>query len=98
MKTLDNIEAFDVETSFSWHGELSRKQVKTSFIRPDGQIVCRSNPGDRFMVVDQIAELRRLQGAGKGWQIDEITEREHKEGLFTERTYSGKGLDYLFEP
>lgn len=60
-------------------------------------IMCRSDVGDRFDVVQQIVELKRTSGAGKGWQIQEITEREHKDGVFNERTYSGKGLDYLFE-
>ena len=98
MKTLENIKPFETETGKSF-GSWSRTglEVKVSFLRPDGMIICRSEVGNRFNIISLIELLKRTDEAGKGWQIDEITEREHKNGIFTERTYSGKGLDYLFE-
>lgn len=98
MKTLENIKPVETYTGKSF-GSWSEagKEVKTAFIRSDGAIICRSDEGDRMAVVDQIAELKRTDRAGKGWKIEQIFEMEHKDGVFTERTYDGEGLDYLFE-
>ena len=98
MKTLKNIKPFDTETGKSWGTWSSTGlELKVSFLRPDGMIICRSEVGNRFNIMALIGLLKRTDQARKGWKIDEITEREHKDGTFTERTYSGKGLDYLFE-
>ncbi|ARK08852.1 hypothetical protein A6C57_00205 [Fibrella sp. ES10-3-2-2] len=94
--SLDTLEPFEVEESTT--AAEPAIMVKTTFIRPDGAVICRSEPGDRFTVLHQIGRLMRTDGAGRGWKIDEIAEREYTaDGKYIERTYSGDGLDHLFD-